>query len=115
MIRSILAVVAGILVLSAISFGIEAAVGGGNKWLMSAYTLLSIAAGGYVTALIATRSPVRHAVVMGAVETAFTIPVMFVMSDHLPLWGWIASIALITPAAWSGGALAEHNQIRRHR
>ncbi len=88
MTRSMLAVLAGIAVLTATSFAIEAAA---DALLMSAspnafpnraalsrslpanlfmyvYTTLCVAAGGYVTAWIARRRPVMHAVVMGVVQ-----------------------------------------------
>jgi hypothetical protein len=102
MIRSILAVIAGIVTLTVLSFGIEAIVGGENKVVMSAYTLLSIAAGGFVTAWIAARSPMLHAIIMGAIQALMTFYVMFEMRDSLPAWGWALSIGLTIPAAWCG-------------
>jgi hypothetical protein len=115
MTRSILAVLAGIATLTVLSFGIEAVAGGENKLLMSVYTLAAIAAGGCVTALVAARSPTRHAVIMGSLQALMTFAVMFEMRDRLPLWGWAAGILLTVPAAWLGAKLAEHHQIRRHR
>lgn len=126
MIRSILAVLAGIVVLTIASFGIEAVAGplmlrmfpqalpnqaamGQNTWarlFMLAYTMLSVAAGGYVTAWLARRSRVRHAVIMGALEAAMTVWVVATLPGHGPLWPGIAAIVLIVPAAWSGGAMA---------
>ena len=114
MIRSVLAVIAGIVTLTALSFGIEAIVGADNKLLMSAYTLLSIVAGGYATAWIAAHSPVRHAVIMGAVQALMTFSVMFTMRDSMPLWGWAASIALTIPAAWCGAKLLRPQQSPTH-
>jgi hypothetical protein len=105
LIRSVLAVLAGIVTLTVVSFGIEALVGGDNKILMSAYSLASIAAGGYVTAWLAARSPVRHAVIMGAIQALMTFGVMFQMLDQMPLWGWLVGVALTIPAAWLGGVL----------
>ncbi len=102
MIRSTRAVLAGIVTLTALSFGIEAIIGADNKLLMSAYTLLSIVAGGLVTAWLAPRNPIRHAVIMGAIQAFMTFGVMFEMRDSMPLWGWGASIALTVPAAWCG-------------
>jgi len=125
MTRSVLAVLAGIVVLTVASFAIEwatdplllrlfphalpnqAALSHNvpAKLFMMAYTFLSVAAGGYVTACFARRAEVLHAVVMGAVEAAMTVWAMMKVSHQAPLWTWIAGIALVVPAAWCGGAL----------
>ena len=109
MLRSALAVLAGILVLTVASFAIEAVA----DPLMSrnvpariftlAYTMLCVAAGGYVTAWLARRSEVRHAVIMGVIEAVLTVAAMLEMPGHAPLWSWVAGILLIIPAAWFGG------------
>ncbi len=113
--RGILAVLAGIVVLTIASFGIEAAIGSWitdhlpQVWallIMLAYTMLSVAAGGYVTAWLAARSPVRHAVIMGVLEAAMTVWVVVKLPGHGgPLWPGIAAIVLTVPAAWSGGVM----------
>jgi hypothetical protein len=115
MIRSALAVLAGILALTVSSFAIEAVVNPLMTQVMIqkvpariftlAYTLLCVAAGGYVTAWLAHRAEVRHAVIMGAIEAVFTVGAMLALPGHAPLWSWIAGIALIIPAAWLGGML----------
>jgi peptidoglycan/LPS O-acetylase OafA/YrhL len=109
MLRSALAVLAGILVLTVASFAIEAVA----DPLMSrnvpariftlAYTMLCVAAGGYVTAWLARRSEVRHAVIMGVIEAVFTVAAMVELPGHAPAWSWIAGIVLGVPAAWLGG------------
>jgi hypothetical protein len=109
MLRSTLAVLAGIAVLTVTSFAIEAVAGrflpfAGQRVFTMLYTLLCIAAGGFVTAWIARRSPVRHAAIMGAIEAVMTVGAMFAMRGGDPLWIWILSIALIVPAAALGGA-----------
>jgi hypothetical protein len=109
MIRSALAVLAGILVLTITSFAIEAAA---NPFMIQnvpariftlAYTMLCVAAGGYVTAWLARRAEVRHAVIMGVIEAVFTVGAMLALPGHAPLWSWVAGIVLIIPAAWFGG------------
>lgn len=76
MFRSIVAVVAGILLLTVTSFAIEAGLAawfgpsGSNGGIaggvaMTVYTLLCVAAGGYLTARLAPRAPLRHAAIMG--------------------------------------------------
>jgi len=134
MTRSVLAVLAGIATLTIVSFAIEAAVNASLRYFfpiafpnpaaldasipvkvfMTIYTLLSIAVGGYVTARIAPRFPLRHAVIMGAIELLMTIGVMFELSGLLPVWGWIANMACIVPAAWWGAKLAENRQVSSH-
>lgn len=125
MIRSVLAVLAGIVVLTVTSFAIEAAadpllmrmfphalpneaVMSQNvpaKLFMVFYTMLCVAAGGYVTAWVARRSKMWHAIIMGAIEAALTVWVMIKFSHHAPLWSWILGIGLIVPAAWLGGVI----------
>lgn len=137
MIRSILAVLAGLVALTIVSFGIEAVA---NPLLMHlfpaalpdssalarsmparlfmlAYTMFAIFAGGYVTAWIASRSKVWHAAVMGIIELAFTLYVMiaapFPEIHASPRWGFIVSIILTIPAAALGGALRARQSSRR--
>jgi len=125
MIRSVLAVLAGIATLTVTSFAIEAAADplmtrmfphslpnraaiSYNVWaalFMFAYTGLCVAAGGYVTAWIARRSPVLHAVVMGAVEVALTVWAMKSLPNEAPLRNWIVAMVLTVPTAWLGGLL----------
>lgn len=129
MIRSILAVVAGLVVLTIFSFAIEAAADpmlmhlypgalpdtaalAGNlpaRLFMVAYTTVSIGVGGYVTAWIARRSRLTHAAVMGAIESAFTLYVMiaapFQEAHPAPRWIWITGVILMIPAACLGAAI----------
>ena len=117
--RSVLAVLAGIVVLTLTSFAIEAAVKpmlplngagmptGGAAWLITlSYTLLCVVAGGYATARLARSAPVAHAVAMGTLEALMTVGVWMSMPALLPAWRWIAGIALIVPAAWLGGTIS---------
>ncbi len=125
MIRSALAVLAGIVVLTLTSFAIESAADPAlmrmfphalpnasalshnvpARLFMFAYTMLCVAIGGYVTAWLARRAAIQHAVVMGAIEVALTILAMFKLSHMAPLWSWIVGMVLIVPAAWVGGVL----------
>ena len=128
MVRSILAVIAGIATLTATSFAIEAAADPilmrlfpyalPNRAAIShnlaaavfslAYTSACIAAGGYVTAWIARRSPIWHAVAMGVVQEALTVWVMVSLPNEAPLRNWIATLVLTIPLAWCGGLLRAH-------
>lgn len=122
MIRSISAVLAGIVTLSVLTFAIEAAT---TPWLMRTfpqslpsseamqanvpmklfilgYSTLCMIAAGYVSASIARRNPVRLAILMAAIQVALTLAAMTAFYDHAPLWAWLAGIALMLPAAWLG-------------
>ena len=122
MIRSALAILAGILVLTVTSFAIEwvtdpvlarvlpDAQPSGASWhhdvrklIMFVYTTFCVAFGGYVTAWLARGSEVRHAVVMGAIQTALTALAMIEFRHKAPVWFWIAGIAVTVPAACCGG------------
>ncbi len=137
MIRSVLAVLAGIVVLTIVSFGIEAAADPllmhffpvalpdaaalsrnfSARLLMLAYTTFAIGLGGYVTTWIACRARIWHAAIMGAIEVAFTLYVMiaapFPEAHQAPRWGWIAGMILMVPAACVGGLIRARN-ISRH-
>ena len=110
MVRSVLAVLAGIATLTLTSFAIEAAAkplqqNTSGVVFMFLYSALCVAGGGYVTAWLATRAKVRHSVIMGAIQAALVIPAMMTFPDVAPLWRWLAGMVLIVPAAWCGGMM----------
>lgn len=125
MIRSLVAVVSGIAALTVASFAIEAMADPllmrmfpqalptrealeQNVWaslFMYAYTALCVAFGGYVTAWIAKRAPVRDALIMGVIQVGLTVMAMFSVREHAPLRNWIFALAMTVPCAWGGGAL----------
>jgi hypothetical protein len=125
MIRSVLSVLAGIVVLTVTSFAIEAGVDPllarifpnalpdhaaithnlPASMFMFFYTSLCVVAGGYVTGYLARRRPAVHAVVMGAVQDALTVWAMVSLPDVAPLRNWIVAILLAIPTAWLGGFL----------
>lgn len=125
MIRSVLSVLAGIVVLTITSFAIEAAVDPllarifpkalpdhaamthnlPASLFMFSYTSLCVVAGGYVTGYLARHHPALHAMVMGAVQAALTVWAMISLPDVAPLRNWIVAILLAIPTAWFGGFL----------
>jgi hypothetical protein len=127
MIRSILAILAGIVTLTITSFAIEAVADPlmmrlfphalPNRAAVSqslpatvfllAYTGLCVAAGGYVTAWLARRSPIFHSLLMGAFQFALTVWAMMSLSlrNEAPLRNWIGALVFTFPAAWCGGLL----------
>lgn len=126
MLRSVLSVIAGIVVLTATSFAIEAVMNplllrlfplalpgpaalSTNHWVRAltfAYGLTCVAAGGYVTARLARRLPIKHAAAMGIVQAGLTIMAMLSPeANHATRLQWIATAILSIPAALAGGAL----------
>jgi hypothetical protein len=123
--RSVLAVVAGIAVLTIASFAIEAAADSlllhlfpqslpnqaalaQNLYanlLLYLYTALCVLAGGYVTAWIARRAPVWHAVAMGVIEAGLTFYAMRAFPHQAPLRNWIVGMVTVIPVAWLGGVI----------
>jgi len=137
MIRSTLAVLAGLVVLTIISFAIEAAADPllmhlfpgalpdaaalaknfPARLFMLVYTTFSIAVGGYITAWIARRAQLIHAAIMGTVEVAFTLYVViaapFAEAHQAPRWGWITGMILMIPAACLGAAVRAKQERRQ--
>jgi hypothetical protein len=126
MIRSLLSVLAGIVVLTLASFAIEAALDPlllwafpkalpgpealqGNPWvrvLMFAYGFVCVAAGGYVASRVAGRMPLTHAAVMGIVQAGLTVMAMLSPAgSHASRSQWILTAILSVPAALVGGVL----------
>jgi len=129
MIRSILAVLAGLIALTVVSFAIEiaadpllmhlfpaalpdaAALAGSvpARLFMVAYTTFAIGVGGYVTAWIARRPGLMLAAIMGAIEVVFTLYVMIAGPFHeahpAPRFVWIGGLILMIPAACLGAAI----------
>lgn len=123
MVRSALAILAGVLTLTAISFGIEAIADPLLLKLFPAslptraalshsvpaelfgfvYGALSIAAGGCVTAWIARRAPIFHAALLGSVQTLLTVWAMISIGNHAPAVNWIVTLIITLPSALLGG------------
>jgi hypothetical protein len=126
MLRGVLSVLAGIAVLTVASFAIEAAVNplllrvfpqalpgpealSSNPWVKTltfTYGLMCVAAGGYVAARVARRSPIKHAAAMGIVQAALTIVAMLSpVASHASRFQWVTAAVLSIPAALVGGIL----------
>ena len=126
MVRSVLSVLAGIAVLTVVSFAIEAALGplllrafpealpgpealSSNPWVRAvtfAYGLMCVAAGGYVAARVARRLPIKHAAAMGIIQAGLTIMAMLSpVGNHASRLQWIVTAILSIPAALVGGVV----------
>jgi len=129
MARSIIAVVAGFVFIGALSFGADAVMR--NKMpevfgasgrvdsapvllLMAAYVMVFAVAGSYLTAFLAPRNPMKHALVLGALGLIFNIAGTIALWETAPAWFHIISLLLVMPYAWLGGRLREM-QLRQAR
>jgi hypothetical protein len=120
--RSIGAVFAGFLVVVVLSLGTDLVLHATRvfpPWgqrmsdalflLATAYRILYTVAGSYVTARLAPRQPMKHALAGGVVGLALSIVGAVATWDRGPEFGphWypLALIATAMPCAWAGGRL----------
>ena len=111
MFRSIAAILTGLVFITAASFAIEAAVdpfllrhAPDQRWIVTmAYTLICVAAGGYLAAFLARRSFAVHGLIVGLLQAALTIPAWIAYPKLASTPQWIAGTILVIPAAWLGG------------
>lgn len=116
--RSILAVLAGIVVVVVLSEGTDAVLvkfgllsfdGPDPTVPFAVATLYRSAAavvGGYVTARLAPSRPVRHAVILGAVGALAALAGVLTHLSMPLLWYPIALVVTALPCSWLGGKLA---------
>jgi hypothetical protein len=73
--------------------------------------------GGYLTARLAPRVPLRHAVILGIVGVVVSLggAVAAITADLGPAWYPMLLVALALPTAWLGGALYERRAPRYAR
>lgn len=121
-----MAVLAGIVALTVISFAIEGVLDplllrafpqalptqaalSANLWvrgLTFSYGMSCVAAGGYVAARVARRLPILHALILGMVQAGLTIVAMLSPdSNRVSNHEWIVIAVLSIPAALAGGAI----------
>ncbi len=116
-VRSILAVVAGIVVVVVLSeatdwlvvrLGLSFNVPDPTKMfaLATFYRCVYAVLGGYVTARLAPSSPVMHAVILGIVGTIPAVAGVIVMWAYGNHWYPIALAVTALPCSWLGGRLA---------
>lgn len=80
----------------------------GLNLLALAYRIVYGIAGGYITARLAPRNPMKHAVIMGGI--GFVLSTLGAIGasqmDVGPLWYPVALVLTALPCAWLGGRLA---------
>lgn len=129
MMRSVLAVLAGLVVAGAVITLLEAAghfvfpppagmdpanpeslksamrdMPAGALWTVLIAWALGSLAGGWVAARIATRSYLLHALIVGGIMLIGGI-VNMAMIPH-PLWFWVAGVIIFLPSAYAGARRA---------
>jgi peptidoglycan/LPS O-acetylase OafA/YrhL len=72
-----------------------------------AYTAALEALGGYITARLARRKPTVHAVILGALMIAATLPVTVLAWSTTPAWYSIWALLLILPMTILGSHIHE--------
>jgi hypothetical protein len=124
-VRSLVAVLAGFVTLSVALNGVEGiattvllrmypdlpattsivnySIGSRVFWL--GWETIAMTGAGYVTARVASSSPVAHATMMGLIQAVVTLWAMASIQSQEPRWFWLTGIALMIPAAWLGGWL----------
>ena len=82
----------------------------GLNFLALAYRIIYSVIGCYITASLAPRSPMRHALVGGVIGLVLSMVgvVAAIRMDFGPIWYPIALVVTALPCAWLGGAL--HNR-----
>ncbi len=127
MVRSVIAVVVGYVVLAAATVAKFAAVRTffpgalpalGEDVFPSTFWLLVILTSdvalmivaGFVTAVVAGRSPIAHAAALGAVLVILGLVSIVVNWLQEPLWYQVTLVAIAVPAAVTGGSLRFHQR-----
>jgi hypothetical protein len=83
--------------------------------LILACDLVNAAIGGYVAALVAGRSELKHALAFGAVLTVAGIIALVFSAGNEPLWYQLARTCFALPSTTIGGSLRAHQQERKIR
>lgn len=119
-VRSILAIIAGFVVIGALSFGTDAALMAAGVLpphgqpvstplllLAQGYVAVYAIFGCWLAAYLAPSHPMRHALILGALGLAFNLMNAAALWNLYPKWFTILSLALVMPYAWIGGRLRE--------
>ncbi|MEJ1964258.1 MAG: hypothetical protein WDO56_23015 [Gammaproteobacteria bacterium] len=81
--------------------------GDGTLFIIMGYEALFALIAGYVTARLAIRRPMTHALAMGGLVLLGRIPTALLAWDTAPPWFHIGVMLLIVPAALLGAKLSE--------
>jgi hypothetical protein len=124
-VRSVLAVLVGIVAMTALAFAIEipvraltlrwfaesfpdpAALDSHLGWMLSQalYTVPALVLGGFVAAWLAPRRGLAHAVAMAIVQELLIVALMFAPPHPVPPGMWAITLLLTPAAIMAGGVL----------
>ncbi|HYR07951.1 MAG TPA: hypothetical protein VEQ60_09290 [Longimicrobium sp.] len=126
--RSILAIVVGFVLTGALNFGTNTVLsrvapdmvppsGTPNTntaalLVICAYVALFGILGCYVTARLAPSRPLLHALIMGGIALAMSIPVTMSVWNDTPVWFNVYNLLAVMPYAWIGGTIRERELAR---
>lgn len=128
--KSIGAILAGLVVIFALSYATDAVLGAagilqtgaplpmrGSELLIAAiliYRLVYSVVGCYVTARLAPNYPMRHALVLGVLGLLMSIggAIVVVTQNMGPAWYAWGLVLFALPCAWLGGRLQKNRQAR---
>jgi len=128
MLRSILAIIAGSVAWMVTALGMDALLMAiAPHWFsangkvesvplllfMMAYSLSFSVLGGYVTALVARRKELQHALALGVLQFAMGFAATIKFFDTAPLWYHVLFLTLLIPAILIGGQLRMMQKRRR--
>jgi membrane glycosyltransferase len=120
-VRSILAIVAGFVLIAVLAFGTGIALQNagmtpgpgepmtdtGSVLLEVAYVALFAIAGCWLAAWLAPNRPMRHALILGFLGLVFNVMGAVATWGERPAWAMLLNLALVMPYAWVGGRLRE--------
>ena len=118
--RSIVAVAAGFVLTMALNLGTNAILvrlgvipaegattDAATLILVCAYVAVYGILGCYVAARLAPSRPMAHALVLGALALAMSIPITLQQWDTSPAWFNVYNLLAVMPYAWLGGRIRE--------
>jgi hypothetical protein len=122
MFRSVIAVVTGFVVIAVLAIGTDVGVRSAIPsafdatgrtdsipilLLTIAYVAVYAIGGCYLAARMAPSSPMKHAMVLGALGLVFNVAGSAAMWDTAPAWYHMVQVGMVLPYAWIGGRLRQ--------
>jgi hypothetical protein len=115
LVRSFVAVGAGFFAIQMLGWGADTAflgstphpLDGKAMLLRLAYTAALEALGGYITARLAIRKPTTHAVILGIIVIAISLPLAVLTWQKTPAWYAIWALLLVLPMTILGSHVHE--------